>query len=231
MNIIFLSERAKPISLHSFLMLTIQSHNLTLLRKPSGIASTPGKGQSIFDLLTKKNAEEILQKSFALREKNRSMVGVDLKEHIVLYGTPCDSSLLTFTYDLLANRLDTPTSGYLLFAKSIAEREQFELDQKAESYQKYYLARVVGDIRYWLAKNPNAIIDFPIMHHQSLEDRMVCLQGSKNRGRGKPHKVSSSIEFLSFDEKNQTSIIKVMITKGIRHQIRVHCATIGYPIL
>jgi 23S rRNA-/tRNA-specific pseudouridylate synthase len=69
------------------------------------------------------------------------------------------------------------------------------------------------------------------MHHQSLEDRMTCVQWGKHRGRGKLHQVTSSVELLHFDDKSQTSIIKVSITKGIRHQIRVHCSAIGYPIL
>jgi hypothetical protein len=55
------------------------------------------------------------------------------------------------------------------------QKERFEEYQKKEYYQKYYLARVVGDIRYWIEKNPRSEISYPIMHHQSLEDRMTCV--------------------------------------------------------
>jgi 23S rRNA-/tRNA-specific pseudouridylate synthase len=201
------------------------------LRKPSNIASTPGKEMSIFDIVKKKDSAKLLQKSFDTRERQWATVGSNLWEEIKRYGEVTTFVSSFFDYSLLANRLDTPTSWYLLFTSSIPAREHFELDQKAESYQKYYLARVVGDIRYWIDKNPYSSIKLPIMHHQSLEDRMTCVQGGKHRWRGKIHQVTSSIEFLTFDPQSQTSVIKVSITKGIRHQIRVHCSAIGYPIL
>lgn len=212
-------------------MITLQSHDtLLLLWKPSGIASTPGKELCIFDILEKNDYKKILQKSFDARSLHWKVYGIDLKKEILNYGSTEELQLKAWSLELLCNRIDTATSGYLLFAKDQTQKAVFETEQKTEVYQKYYLASVVGDIRYWLEKNPAWIITLPIMHHQSLADRMTCLQGSSNRGRGKPHQVSSKIEFISFDEATKSSCIKVMITKGIRHQIRVHLSTIGYPI-
>lgn len=53
-------------------MITIESKNgLILLRKPSDIASTPGKGLSIFDIVNKKDSVKVLQKSFDERNTRR----------------------------------------------------------------------------------------------------------------------------------------------------------------
>jgi hypothetical protein len=49
-------------------MISTQSSDLSLLRKPSGIASIPGKEASIFEILKQKNTEKILQRSFDERE-------------------------------------------------------------------------------------------------------------------------------------------------------------------
>lgn len=36
---------------------------------------------------------------------------------------------------------------------------------------------------------------------------------------------------MHYDKKTNTSDIMIRITKGIRHQIRAHLASIGYPII
>ena len=108
---------------------------------------------------------------------------MNIQQHILQYGKVVDFQKSWFSPELSLNRLDLPTSGYLLFAQNTAQAEQFSLDQKAELYQKYYLARVVGDVRYWLDKNVDRAIRLPIMHHGSLKDRMTCVQQGKGRGR------------------------------------------------
>jgi hypothetical protein len=55
-------------------MITLQSNDLLLLRKPSPLASTPGKELSIFDILLHKNPEKVFQKSYDIRAQNWSTV-------------------------------------------------------------------------------------------------------------------------------------------------------------
>lgn len=186
---------------------------------------------SIFDVLWNNNSDKILQKSFDEREYNRWKRGISLEDTIHRYWSLYPYTSLYFNSELLCNRLDLATNGYLLFAWDWNQKIDFEITQKKMGYQKYYLACVLGDIRYWFDKNPQAQINIPIMHHNSMNDRMIVSNWKLSCGRWRIHQVSTFLEFLDFDPSTQTSSVKVMISKGIRHQIRVHLSSIWYPIL
>lgn len=71
------------------------------------------------------------------------------------------------------------------------------------------------------------------MHSASSTERMVAILDQKDttRGRGKPHDVKTFLLPLEYDEAKNTTRCVVYIQQGIRHQIRVHLAKIGYPIV
>jgi 23S rRNA pseudouridine1911/1915/1917 synthase len=51
------------------------------------------------------------------------------------------------------------------------------------------------------------------------------------KGRWKEHQVTTQIEVIRYDPQKDISTLLVMISKGIRHQIRVHLASQGHPII
>jgi len=71
------------------------------------------------------------------------------------------------------------------------------------------------------------------MHHKSNPDKMIVIQNPQDLrfGRSQQHDVSTQIEILHYDEKNNRTTILATITRGIRHQIRVHLASNGTAIL
>ena len=71
------------------------------------------------------------------------------------------------------------------------------------------------------------------MHHKSNPDKMIVIQNPHDLrfGRSQQHDVSTQIEILHYDEKNNRTTILATITRGIRHQIRVHLASNGTAIL
>ncbi|HEQ65466.1 MAG TPA: RNA pseudouridine synthase [bacterium] len=58
---------------------------------------------------------------------------------------------------------------------------------------------------------------------------MIAIIGRNYKVRGKP-KIRNTY-FRKIGEKNGVSLLEVLIEKGIRHQIRVHLASPGIPII
>jgi 23S rRNA-/tRNA-specific pseudouridylate synthase len=72
----------------------------------------------------------------------------------------------------------------------------------------------------------------PIMHHKHKEDRMIVLHTTKDKikWRSKIHTPSTIVKILHTNTEGVTTLL-VGIYKGVRHQIRVHLAGIGYPVV
>ena len=127
----------------------------------------------------------------------------------------------------LLNRLDNDTSWFLYFAKDEEKYNNFKLQQKNNQIEKVYYAMVKTNIENEvLWKN---IIDFPIMHKNKTKMMVIKNKNDEKKWRWKKHFVKTNIEFI---KKEWDYIwLKVIIKKGIRHQIRVHLASIWYPII
>lgn len=127
----------------------------------------------------------------------------------------------------LVNRLDNDTAGLLYFAKNVWIYNKYKRLQQQNLIEKIYLADV-----YWQIQK-NLQINYPIMHHRYLSEKMVVIKKEKDKlkWRWKMHYVTTKIKRLYFDKKNNVSCIKIIITKWIRHQIRAHLASVWYPIV
>lgn len=75
-------------------------------------------------------------------------------------------------------------------------------------------------------------ITYPIMHHIHDDIRMVAMRIPKdyNKWRGEKHRVETTLFPIKYNEADNTTLCLVMIHQWIRHQIRVHCASVGYPV-
>lgn len=123
----------------------------------------------------------------------------------------------------LLNRLDNETGGILLFAET---DEAFEYYKKS-TIHKYYYA-VTKNKPDWTEKD----VEFPIAHHYSDKARMIAIVPDKAetlKYRGKPQITHTHLHFIK--EHKFVSLIEAEITKGCRHQIRVHLAAVNLPIL
>lgn len=74
-------------------------------------------------------------------------------------------------------------------------------------------------------------ITYPIQHHLHLSDRMVISKDmisghSVSIGRGQPQDAKTIFLPLYYDEEKNLSWVIAGITKGVRHQIRIHAASI-----
>ena len=115
------------------------------------------------------------------------------------------------------NRLDMDTSGLLIIAKNSHAQDSFMKQMKANTIRKKYTAVVKGVI-----PENEGTIDLPIGRPDpDRVERWVMTEG------GFP-----SVTHYSVIErfKNHT-LVRLILETGRTHQIRVHMAYTGYPVL
>jgi 23S rRNA pseudouridine1911/1915/1917 synthase len=127
----------------------------------------------------------------------------------------------------LLNRLDNETAGFLYFAKTQEAYATYRNLQSEWKVNKRYIAQIHGT-----PKESAFEITIPVMHHKHKEDRMIVIHSykDKHKWRSKVHKPSTIVKVLHTD-KNNVSTLLVGIYKWVRHQIRVHLAGVGYPVI
>lgn len=138
----------------------------------------------------------------------------------------------------LLNRLDTPTSWLLTFAKTPLFAQLYKQLQSEYKIQKIYLAEVYGNFsEKFTAKKT---ISSPIAHSKTSNVRMLVLDPElpekklkilEKKAKQRRHDVETFVEFLYYDKQKNTSVLQVIIHKGIRHQIRAHLSSVGFPII
>lgn len=125
----------------------------------------------------------------------------------------------------LLYRLDTNTSGLVLFALNQAAFDQFTADSKVQLVHKHYFAYVQGKV-----PDERGVINFPIGHHPRNQRKMVAQLEQSQKARSQWRPATTSYQVIEHDHLGNTWL-QITITLGSRHQIRVHCAAIGHPLV
>jgi 23S rRNA pseudouridine1911/1915/1917 synthase len=121
----------------------------------------------------------------------------------------------------IVHRLDRDTSGVIIVAKNDRALRHLQRQFKRRTVQKQYLALVDGHIQ-----PPQAVIDAPIGRDPRHRQRMAVIRpGSSARSRKATtyYRLERSFE--------QHSLVRTEPHTGRTHQIRVHLAFAGYPIV
>ena len=115
------------------------------------------------------------------------------------------------------NRLDLGTSGLVIFAKCEYVQESFSKQMASKFFRKEYLCLAEGFL-----KQKIGTINLPIARKAgSIIERCI----DKNNG------YPSITHYEVIQEFNNYSLIKCQLETGRTHQIRVHMAAIGHPLL
>jgi 23S rRNA pseudouridine1911/1915/1917 synthase len=123
----------------------------------------------------------------------------------------------------LVHRLDTETSGLVLVAKTQRSFESLRAQFHHRQIGKTYLALVWGE--------PAAAgnIGFPLTHDSQDKSRMAALTGEVPSKGVKSW--SAQTRFRKLASSASTSLLEIQMKTGVTHQIRVHLAAIGHPIV
>lgn len=118
----------------------------------------------------------------------------------------------------IVHRLDKGTSGLLVVAKSPAAYARLTEQLAARKATRRYLALVHGEIR-----GMEGIIDAAIGRHPRLRTRMAILPA----GKGK----RALTRFRVLERFKGYSYLEAQLETGRTHQIRVHLASTGHPVV
>ncbi len=152
---------------------------------------------------------------------------------IVNIGRHLNGKLKTLEPALL-HRLDTGTSGLIVFAKTQIEFDRLIEVWKNREIQKYYRALVCPTAPLPNLSEGPLRLDFPIAHDARSVKKMIALTSQntfrKNQIRGKPY--SAITDILSLQSfRGLLADFEIKIETGVMHQIRCQLATKGWPII
>lgn len=119
----------------------------------------------------------------------------------------------------IVHRLDKDTSGAIMIAKTDKMMSYLSDTIKERNIDKYYIAVVWGKV-----KSPEFKIESYMGRDKNDRKKMTTLDPVNPKIAITHGKV---LEFID----NEYTILKIKIETGRTHQIRVHLASIGYPIL
>ena len=116
----------------------------------------------------------------------------------------------------IVHRIDKDTSGLLLVAKNDKAHVCLSEQIKAHTVQRAYKAIVIGGFR-----EESGTVEGPIGRHPTDRKKMAIV----------PNGREATTHWTVLEPLRGATLIECRLTTGRTHQIRVHMASVGHPVL
>ena len=166
----------------------------------------------------------------AILHEDRDLIVVDKPAGLLTIGTEREKSRTAYfiltdyvrkgvaksrNRIFIVHRLDRETSGILIFAKN--EPAKYRLQSQWQATRKHYLAVVHGRIE----KSADTITTY------LAENQALGVYTTTDTRKGK----LSHTAYRVLKETKDYSLLEIDLLTGRKHQIRVHLAGIGHPVV
>jgi 23S rRNA pseudouridine1911/1915/1917 synthase len=136
--------------------------------------------------------------------------------HALLHHLPDLSGIGGVLRPGIVHRLDRETSGLLLVAKNDEAHRRLAAALKRREVKRIYLVAAWGHLR-----SDTQEVDAPIGRSPSHRQRMAVVEGGR----------AALTRFRRLERWRGADLLRAELVTGRTHQIRVHLASIGHPVV